>query len=198
MPNKKTKTTHKKTRKTPSSQVLKKEKKKTISKKERTEIKKAAQAIPSLIVEHLNFQDAEASLENKQEKVGELYDYARDNGKKKIMVWLGVGTIMMIVFAMWILSLKTNLYDLKKSDSLEGNLLGSAKNDLGELMAGFGTENSTNKNSTNNTNKDQKEIEETLKQNLAGILAQIASSTSENVSSTIFVTSTISSTTPSL
>jgi hypothetical protein len=176
--------------------VKKKAPKKNIAKKNRKKIKQAAELIPGLIVEHVTKQ-APSIHKQKTPTVTQTYSVEGHlmsetamyhTQQKKKFLFLGVATLMLLVFGMWTLnawgaiSLKN-----KNNTSTEQGLYDLAKEDFSDTLTTLRAIQQDQPEQTKNTSEEQatiNQIKKTLQEQFTVLAINIASSTKITTSTT--------------
>ncbi len=170
--------------------------KKTVSSKKRKEIHEAANSIPGLIIEHVTFADKENNPEQNKSKHKYMLsvEKQREHQKKRFTVFIGVGTVMLVLGVLWVFNIKTFFFDSKHTLSQEEELLGTVKQNFDNTV-GLVTANAD----TLATSSRQEEVvsAEQLKAALiAGLLVSSTPATTSTSSTPPFTTTTTSTLNP--
>lgn len=162
--------------------------KKTVSSKKRKEIHEAANSIPGLIIEHVAFNKDEEPQE--KERSNHKYmlsvDKQKEHQKKRFTVFVGVGTIMLVLCGLWFLNVKTFFFDSNYNISKEEQLLNTVKQNFDNtvgLVAG-------NKGATTTTNPEVLSKEHLKAALIAGLLVSSTPSSATSSATTTSTTST--------
>lgn len=153
------------------------------------DIKRAVENIPGLLVEHVGIENMKKTEAKKKLATHGQSHQTQSAKSSKIIIWFGVGSLTLIIFAMWIWNTKTLFYDIGYAKSTEKELWESTTNDLGVILSGM-TEQEKDL-LREQTAKTEKEInkkieEENKKEKIKQTLSALINS----------VTTTPSSTTP--
>ncbi len=188
--------------------VKKENGKKSPSKKVEKNIKRAVDSISGLISQGMKeqrenpppLQIINTSPSNNPNLRPLSYEYHKEQGKRRMIVWVGVGITTLLVFVMWGLNASTFISDTRHSDkrSDERQILENAGGDLKALIEATANEGDlifeeVPKTKKEETLNDYVNIDE-VKATLAGILSNLnisATNTLEqNTTSTIKLSTT--------
>ncbi len=161
----KKKSTAKKTTKTRAKSAIQKD------------IAKAVARIPQMIADQMDYTPPSRSTKPKTAEPIPTYRNAYPS--KRALLWIGVGTITVAVFAMWIVNAKAMFYDIQHTKSTEGQLITDAKDDIGKILQSGPKKPVTPPPATTETNSA--DTSETVKQTLHAIFAGTATTTSSTV-----------------
>lgn len=95
-----------------------KDKKRKVSRKDRDNIKKAAQSLPELL---FGQPDPESPHEH-QDHIHDDKTLGHIQGKKKTLV-VGIAAMMACIIVLWFVNMQTLVYDVTHAESREGQLL---------------------------------------------------------------------------
>ncbi|MBH41363.1 MAG: hypothetical protein CL685_01470 [Candidatus Magasanikbacteria bacterium] len=146
-------TAKKATKKAPKKVAKKVAKKKSVSKKTRQSIKDAAEQIPSLIIEHIEHtappkQPPQSRPPAQKPKTPKSDSYVVIQKKKRVM-WISVSVFMVIIIALWGITIKSTVYTITHVKGSDEVLLENAKKDFATVLA-----------SINEDDKKQEDIQE--------------------------------------
>lgn len=177
---------------------------KKISKQERSDIKDAVNSIPSLIIEHVSFSDSssmdnENTNEDPKQKYVLSHEKTKENIKKRNTILVGVGIILSVLIAMWILNVKTFFFDVTRTTSKEAQLLKTMKENFNSTVnlvsptVATSTASSTSELSASST-ENISSITEALKNLFTDTPASVTTTTSTEEILTSTTTTEISAT----
>ncbi len=168
--------------------------KKIVSKKKRKEIHDAVGSIPGLIIEHVAFsENSQKSEDTGNDRPNKKYMLSaqkyNEQRKKQRTVFIGVAIVILALATLWILNIKTFLFDSKNTISVEEKILKTVKDDFKSTVGSVSDQRPSITSSTN---------EEIQTANLqAALMAGLATmNTNTSTSSTIDITTSTTSTLP--
>lgn len=160
-------------------------KKKSVSPKKRKEIREAANSIPGLIIEHVSFKNSDASSHTKHATQMSKYMLSEEkrieHKKKRIAVFIAVGTIILALLVLWFVNISSFFFDTKHTFSNEEQLIDKIKQNF-DTTVGLVSPRPTLPSSTENATVSTETLRAAV---IAGLL-----STSSTISSTTLTTST--------
>jgi len=183
--------------------------KKSSSKKVQKDIKKAVDNFSGLIFEGMKqqmktppkIQIINTPPTNTSSLKPLSYEYHREQGKRRMIVWVGVGITTLVVFIMWGLNASTFISDTKNSEkkSDEREILESAGGDIKAIIEATTNNEETDSNEITEKGKEENldnyvNIDE-LKASLAGILSNINATPTNTLEQNTTTTIKLSTTT---
>lgn len=162
-------------------------KKKAVKNTVKKEISQAVDAIPGLIVEHASFEKTKSIKKppaKPEPKHQVAYDY-QEQMKKKSLLWFGVILLSAVIFTMWILNIKTAIFDLGfKNEPIDQGMVEQMKNDWEETKASMPVEETNEIKQALDKQTDGKDITTQVKDLLSTIFSTTPSSTESNSNTT--------------
>ena len=138
-------------------------KKKLVSKKTRQSIKDAAEQIPSLIIEHIEYtappkKPPQPRPPAQKPKAPKPDSYVTIKKKKKVM-WISVSVFMVIIIALWGITIKSTVYSITHTEGSDEKLLDSAKKDFATILASINEDDKKPKDTQEEEKKEKEMVE---------------------------------------
>jgi hypothetical protein len=153
--------------------ITPKKRKPTVKRTEKTsaavkkEIAKAVDNIPSLLAK----ESRQKEMKTKQA------DPQRVLKQKRQLLWAGVGIITTAVFGLWVYNIQTTFFDIKHTESKEGTILNTAKQDMQQAWAQVGVSETEQKKQDFEQKKLATEVKDILRNVLSAAAAASPNST---------------------
>lgn len=120
-----------------------KKNKKSLSTKKRKEIREAANSIPGLLIEHVSFTNTDDQSKKSEAKINQKYmlspEKQKEQQKKRFTVFLGVGTIVIALFSLWVFNIRSFFFDSKHTLSNEEQLIDKLKKNFDSTVGLVGS-----------------------------------------------------------
>ena len=150
-------------KKTPKKVSKKVAKKKSVSKKTRQSIKDAAEQIPSLIIEHIEYtappkKPPQPRPPAQKPKAPKPDSYVVIQKKKKVM-WISVSVFMVIIIALWGITIKSTVYTITHVKGSDEVLLDNAKKDFATVLASISDDDKKQEDVQEEEKKEKEVVE---------------------------------------
>ncbi len=139
------------------------------------DIAKAVERIPGMIAEEMHM----ISNDQPVSQTTTVSAFYIQPNRSRLLLWIGVGTVTLAIFAMWIVNAKAMFYDIQHTKSVEGGLFADAKDDIDTIFSG-GPEKPVTPAPVEPQKTNSTETEQAVKQTLQAIFASTSTTTISN------------------